>query len=530
MFLAAPISIYALIYYDDIVWRIVSLLTLFITIGIVTARSLPYWLKAGIIVALPLLNGCLVFLDSGSTAGARLYLALGVLLATLLLGFRIGLLMFLLSISAMVLLILVHENGSWVFRSPQDYNDGSGWPWFFFVATYALCVGVILLSAGYLVDRLRSYSEELQAESKALQRAHATEKLARQRYQILADNIIDVVWWLSESWQIQFVSPSVIGQLGYSSLEVQDKDFEAFCATSEIDSFQTALAELTDPRQNKIHIQFELTMIDKVGKEVPVEILASVIQLEDEQNTVVLVSRDITERKALQTSLLQSKKMESLGQLASGVAHDFNNQLAIIQGHVDILDSTALSEVQQKSVEQLIQTVSLAADNTRQILSFGRKQALALEETNLGDFLQNMQPRLLQLLRTQSLQLDISEIPMAVIIDPPQIERCVTNLVVNARDAMSSGGRIIITVIPHAKDTTKFAQISVSDTGTGIDSAIRERIFDPYFSTKAATDGTGLGLSVVNGIVQQHGGIIDLKSVQGEGSTFTIQLPLVEPA
>ena len=486
-------------------------------------------------VALPMTNGFLVFYDVGDSGGARLYIATAIVLATLLLGFRIGLAVFIAALSGLVLMITLYEFGFWDFRNPPNHPDDSLWRWLFFVVTFVICVTTILVSSGYLVARLKQYSVQLAAESQELERALAAEKLTLARYEMLANNAIDVVWLLSEDMNIQYISPSVFDQLGYTDTEIKAVGFGVLIPASESVLWQHNLFEVKREEEGKGNTTFEMAMLHRNGTEVPVEILSSPIIRDDGQKFAELVVREITERKALEAKLLQSKKIESLGQLAAGVAHDFNNLLTVIQGHVDLLHDSELNEQQKSSVRQIDKTVALATENTRQILSFGRQQALSLQEVELGEMIKEMQPRLLQLIDAQQMNIKAEEAPIHVSIDPAQLERCIINLVVNARDAAPNGeisihlhtgrydGKVAVTALESA---IRFGVITISDTGSGIDPEIQERIFDPYFSTKASNQGTGLGLSVVLGIIQQHGGFVDVVSAPGQGTSFSVFLPL----
>lgn len=258
------------------------------------------------------------------------------------------------------------------------------------------------------------------------------------------------------------------------------------------------------------------------------------------------VSRDLTERKrseeALRQSqdqLLQSQKMESIGRLAGGMAHDFNNLLTAITGYSDfILQSLSEQDPIRDDVLEVQSAADKAAGLTRQLLAFSRRQVLQPRRHNLNTIVTEMH-KLLQRLLSENIELvyrtdqHLNEIE----VDRGQIEQVLLNLVVNASDAMPGGGRLLIETanldLEEAYRDSPYLEIppgqyvllAVSDTGHGMDNAVRDRIFEPFFTTKDPGKGTGLGLSTVYGIVSQSGGYIEVYSHPGQGSTFKIYLP-----
>ncbi|HVZ72940.1 MAG TPA: response regulator [Polyangia bacterium] len=245
--------------------------------------------------------------------------------------------------------------------------------------------------------------------------------------------------------------------------------------------------------------------------------------------------------KRSEERLRQSQKMDAIGGLAAGVAHDFNNVLSVIIGHADLLLGH-LEEAgeDRESVEEIRAAASRAAELTRQLLAFSRQQVLRPQRTDLGRVVVGM-AKMLRRLIGEDIELAISVLPAvppslgAVTVDPGQIEQVVMNLAVNARDAMPRGGSLTI----EAKDldidelTARELQLKagayvalvVTDTGTGMDAATEARIFEPFFTTKEVGSGTGLGLATVFGIVQQSGGTIATKTALGHGTTFTLYFP-----
>jgi two-component system cell cycle sensor histidine kinase/response regulator CckA len=243
--------------------------------------------------------------------------------------------------------------------------------------------------------------------------------------------------------------------------------------------------------------------------------------------------QDITARRELERRYLQAQKLEVMGQLAGGVVHDINNMLMVIRSFLDMARIDAQDEEVEGWASPAVKAVERGAALTRQLLTIARQQPAEQREVELGPLLEEcgalLQPLLGKLVR---LELELAEEPLWVLADPAQLEQVLSNLCINARDAMPQGGRITISCRRREEgaweDQAPRAVIEVADTGTGIDPSIRDQVFLPYFTTKPADRGTGLGLSSVASIVQAHQGHIELVSEPGEGSRFVIDLPLLE--
>ncbi|MGV3774648.1 MAG: response regulator [Verrucomicrobiales bacterium] len=251
------------------------------------------------------------------------------------------------------------------------------------------------------------------------------------------------------------------------------------------------------------------------------------------------LQRKETERKlrASQEQLRQAQKMESMGTLAGGIAHDFNNILAIISGYANKFKSPSLPEDERiKSADAIEKAVQRGAALVRQILTFARKTDVRLEKVNLNSVIEELARMLKETFpKTINLSLDLQSDISPVIADVSQIHQTVLNLCVNARDAMPQGGTLKLKtgVVPgktikakHADATDQnYIHISIQDSGIGIDEETIQLIFEPFFSTKQKEGGTGLGLSMVYGIVQNHKGFVDVQSARGAGTLFNVYLP-----
>jgi PAS domain S-box-containing protein len=238
------------------------------------------------------------------------------------------------------------------------------------------------------------------------------------------------------------------------------------------------------------------------------------------------VIEDVTERRALERQVREAQRLEAVANLAGGIAHDFNNLMTAVGGHAELLLRDADDGLVRRRAMAIRDAATRAADLTRQLLAFSRRQVLDLRELDLRDTVASaldlIRPLLPEAVR---LEMSLPDHPVAVRADPGQLEHVLLSLASNACDAMPRGGVLTLTVEADGED----ALLGVSDTGDGMSDAVREQIFEPFFSTKGLGEATGLGLATVHGIVHQSGGSIDVVSKPGEGSTFTIRLPLVLP-
>jgi signal transduction histidine kinase/CheY-like chemotaxis protein/HAMP domain-containing protein len=252
---------------------------------------------------------------------------------------------------------------------------------------------------------------------------------------------------------------------------------------------------------------------------------------------------DITARLNLEEQLLQAQKMESIGQLAAGVAHDFNNMLTIIQGHTSkLLLNAHLPDGVQDAVLAVYGAAERAAGLTRQLLMFSRKNIMQPRPLNLQEAVASLNKMLGRLLgETIELRLECPQPPPPIYGDPGMIDQILMNLAVNAHDAMPDGGTLTVRVdecwvgpdyLEHHPEARigHFVRLQMSDTGCGMPAKVRARIFEPFFTTKEPGKGTGLGLATVFGIVKQHAGWIEVASEVGHGTTFTIFFPATEEA
>jgi two-component system cell cycle sensor histidine kinase/response regulator CckA len=282
----------------------------------------------------------------------------------------------------------------------------------------------------------------------------------------------------------------------------------------------------------------------QTGQPLPMDFVGFQVkdQTTGEPRFVATVSRDMTERRALEQQLRHAQKFEAFGQLAGGIAHDFNNVIGAILGWAELGEEQAASD--NPTLNNYFKKIHLQCDRVtaliRQLLAFARRQILEPRSLNLNQTVHDVINLLEKVIgKDIEIKTNLADELSAVRADPTQIEQVLMNLCINSRDAMPDGGCVTI----ETRDAQfseedcrgnlglqpgRFAELHVSDTGIGMDTATRERIFEPFFTTKGTGRGTGLGLATVYGIVKQHNGFIQVESEPGEGSTFRIFLPVNE--
>jgi PAS domain S-box-containing protein len=300
---------------------------------------------------------------------------------------------------------------------------------------------------------------------------------------------------------------------------------------------------IEEARLGQVPSPFEIHLVSASGARVPVELTLSARIEAGQVAGMLAVGRDITERRQLEQQVRHSQRLDSIGQLAGGVAHDFNNILTVIHGAASIMrGSPHFNPALSNALHDLERAAERGAHLTRQLLAFSRRQAMQPANVDLNTVVSNLARLLARVLGEDIvLRLDLDPLPLAIHADTGMLEQVLVNLAVNARDAMPAGGMLAITtrhtiVTPEQAarrpDATagRTACLTVSDSGCGIPPDVLPRIFEPFFTTKPEGKGTGLGLATVFGIVRQHGGWIEVESEAGEGTLFRVHFPEVSPA
>ncbi len=406
----------------------------------------------------------------------------------------------------------------YLFESPR-LSFAEGHP----AITLRLVLFVALgIMVAWLVGKLRSAQGQLAATLSSIGDAVA-----------IADN----------KGRLTFLNPMAESVSGYKLAESKGKPLGEVIHFLDEDTRQPVDNPALKVRQTGVAVTYThpAILLCSGGREVPVEDSAAPIRdTTGKVHGAVLVFRDISPRLRLEEQLRHAQKMDALGRLAGGVAHDFNNVLTVIAGHVDFLAETAAfasDTAAKESIDTIRKNLENAGQLTRQLMVFSRKQPVARRLVNLNEVVGGLD-RILRNLLGKSIGLDLTlEARLGrVVADASQMQQIILNLASNARDAMPGGGKLTIrtyNVLPdrssapwsEASQSEPYVALEVADNGTGMDESTKSKIFEPFFTTKPAGKGTGLGLSIVYGIVQQSGGYVAVNSRAGEGSKFTIFLP-----
>jgi two-component system, cell cycle sensor histidine kinase and response regulator CckA len=361
------------------------------------------------------------------------------------------------------------------------------------------------------------------------------------RYRSLVQSSVYGIFRSSLEGKFQDVNAALIAMLGYQSAE----EVLALDPTKDVFVHAEDQARLMEEfrrtgRMDGIEVKWKR----KDGGPVTVRISGRAVSSADEPADVLeAIAEDVTERRVLEDQFRQAQKMEAVGRLAGGIAHDFNNLLMVIGGYTEVVLTQLEADHPLQAKAQAIQQASDRATTlTRQLLAFSRKQLLELKVVDVNAIVEDME-RLLRPLIGENVELTTKLAPEVgrTRADAGQLEQVLMNLVVNSKDAMPKGGRIVVQTQNVSLDNSyrreqtfirpgKYVMLSVSDNGMGMSKETQSRIFEPFFTTKEKGKGTGLGLSTVYGIVKQSGGYVVVQSEFGSGTTFNIYLPRVEEA
>jgi len=349
---------------------------------------------------------------------------------------------------------------------------------------------------------------------------------------IFYKNTKDTYLGCNQTFAERFVGRPKNAIIGYS-----EQDFFSDAALAE--RFSSCDQEIIATNTSRTY-ELPYTLPD--GKQVVLETIKTPFHDPDGQIAGLIgVSRDITERKNLEEQLRHSQKMDAIGQLAGGVAHDFNNILTAIIGYASLIQFEMGSDhPQANNLNQILSSSERATKLVQTLMSFSRKETLTASYHDLNTIVNNLKD-FLQRIITEDIHLLLTccESALNVYVDSGQIEQALTNLVTNAGDAMPKGGRLAISTQPYEMDDGfirnhgygkpgSYALLTVADSGHGMDDETQKRVFEPFFTTKDIGKGTGLGLAIVYGIVKQHRGFITISSTPGTGTTFQIFLPIVK--
>ena len=369
-------------------------------------------------------------------------------------------------------------------------------------------------------------------------RAEDALRAAEAKYRGLVEQSLVGVYIL-QGERLVYVNPKGADILGYTQQELLDLPW-AYGLLHEQDR-PLVIDQLSRlDGATTAHVQLTVRGLRKDGAIVQAEAFCSVTEAGG-QPAVLATVIDISDRIKLEDQLRQAQKMEAVGRLAGGIAHDFNNLLTAIRGNAELMSHRVKHDpAMAAEVDEILHAADRAASLTRQLLAFSRKQVLQPVALDINDIVASVSRMARRLIGTGvQLQLDLAPTVAQVLADPAQIEQVLLNLIVNARDAMPSGGLISVQTgnVRLEADSPEMSQaglapgpfvlLAVDDNGSGMDQATQARIFEPFFTTKETGRGTGLGLSTVYGIVRQTGGAISVVSDRGRGASFRVYLPAV---
>ena len=404
------------------------------------------------------------------------------------------------------------------------------------------------LRHGYLsVDMIADTTQSVASIIDITERKQVEQQLREneEKYRMLVENLNEVIYTIDEKGRITYVSPSVESASGYTPSELLGKQFIDFVHPDDregrLKPFHRILSGIDEPS--------EYRYVTKDNQVIWVRTTARPLQKEGRITGLQGVLVDITERKKaeqerdrLQAQLRQSQKMEAIGALAGGIAHDFNNILSSVLGYTELsIDEVEKGSLLHQNLSQVLTAGNRAKDLVKQILAFGRKEEQEFTPTPIVPLVKEA----LKMLRSTfpsfiEIRENISIEQAIVYADPTQLHQVIVNLATNAKQAMSDeGGLLEVSVETASFDENiekkypdlapgNYVRITVNDTGNGISEQYIDKIFDPYFTTSETGTGTGLGLSVVHGIVKAHKGHITVYSELGQGTTFHVYLPLAE--
>ena len=391
----------------------------------------------------------------------------------------------------------------------------------------AALLGVLVVASSLRAERRRVQSQ------KALQESE-------EKYRMLADGASEGIALIVDD-RLEYANPALLAMLGMRWDELSSRRVSETLLRDE----QGRQAVLHRRGEEGVSGGFEARLQRADGEWIDVILSPSLVHFQGADSIILAITeitqqkRDQHERDMLRQQYLQSQKMEAIGRLAGGIAHDFRNQLTVINGYTSLLLRKAMpGSPVRRPLEQILKSTARSGRLANQLLAFSRKQPVEPVPVSLNEIVRDMADSLATIIGEDiRLHIDLDSGIGMVLIDDGQAEQALMNLVVNARDAMPEGGELRVSTAtvwidgqnddarPHEAGARCCVMLSVGDTGTGMDEQTRQQIFEPFFTTKEEGKGTGLGLAMVYGFVNQSGGSIRVESQPGQGSTFRLLLP-----
>ena len=437
---------------------------------------------------------------------------------------------------AMISFVVIAEGRGWLQPGTGPRRE---------LATVLLQLVVLTTMLGITVSWLRGLVRQLRESERDLRAANQSLIESREALSLIISESPDAIIAAGDRGVIQLVNRAAERLLGYNASELVGRPFlEVGLVAPDPqggrgEALGRVLAGMEGPPA-------EMEILRKDGTRVPVELAGRMVKRGDGAMQVQAVLRNIEERKQaeraraeLEAELRHAQRLESVGRLAGGIAHDFNNLLTVVLSTASTLRARAVTSELKADLEAIESAAERAAELTRQLLAFSRKQILRPQVIDVGQVVTGVETMLRRLLPERiELHLRRATLSGPIKADPHQIQQVVMNLALNARDAMPGTGTLTVAVdevILTQEDSDslvgisagRHARITVSDTGVGMDEATRTHLFEPFFTTKPVGQGTGLGLATVHGIVNQSGGHIRVRSAPGQGTSFQVLLPLL---
>ena len=419
------------------------------------------------------------------------------------------------------------KNIQYAYEAEDFFPDmGADGRWLFFTAA------PLRNDAGRIVGAVETLQDTTMRKN-----AEAALKESEEKYRLLVEHASDAIF-IAQGESIKFPNPRALALVGYSARELEKMPFADFIHPADrqavIERYQERLQGVEPGDVNVFRIRH------KSGQYLTVQINSTAIVWDGAPATLNFL-RDVTKQKEIEERLRQAQKMEAIGTLAGGIAHDFNNILSGIFGYTELIQLRITEDSELSAyLDAIIHAGNRARDLVDQILAFSRQSVHALKPTEM-QYIIGEALRLIRSTFPSTIAIDcrIQEDCGPVLADPTQMHQIIMNLATNAYHAMEDGGGVLTIVLREVQigsadpgdrvvPAGAYARMILADTGTGIDPEAIDKVFDPYFTTKAEGKGTGMGLSIVHGIIKSHGGRIRVESTPGRGATFQIDLPIID--